>query len=110
MFHTSTCGISDETQNAEARQALGAVDGVRACRGFALLYFFGYRREGVIEIPEDCQPNTVEAVMVHDNTGHEIPAGTRMMCHPKVGIYFHVNDVRLCRVPESALLLVEMNE
>ncbi len=102
------CGITDEQCNELARAELAKLSPIRANTGRALLYFLPFRKDGVIEIAWDMgQGNSVEAVVVDDNTGYQLPKGTKVMSHPEKGNYFQHCGVRLCVVEADDLLLVE---
>lgn len=101
--------ISDEQQNAEARAALLAIKDhpVKAPRGKAIVWFAPFRREGLIDIPDMDRPNSVEAVIVHDNTAYQLPNGIKVMCHPKAGYYWEHHGVKLCTIEQGDMICVE---
>lgn len=103
-----TCGITDDDINRMAREELAKiVTPVTANRKKAIVWFAPVRKEGVIETAWDFTDNSVEAVVVHDNTGYGLTKGTRVMAHPRNGRYFEHDGVKLCVVDADALLLVE---
>jgi hypothetical protein len=110
LSYTRTTGWTDEEQDALARAELGKLkQRVRAGVNRAVLWFFPYRKDGVIETPWDFTPNSVEAVIVDDNTGMGLPNGMRVMAHPEAGRIHEVDGVRLCFDirAEDILLAVE---
>jgi hypothetical protein len=86
---------------------------LRAMPGCAIVWFLPYRRAGesVIELPQQCQMESVEAIVVHDNTGYELPAGTKVLVSrvKGEGVYIEVGDVRLCRIRREGLYLVDLD-
>jgi len=104
----TVCGITDEQVNELARGELAKLSGpIKANKGKAIVFFVPFRKEGVVETPWDFNPNSVEAVIVDDNTGYELPRGLKVMAHPEKGNYFEHQGVRLCVVEADDLLLVE---
>lgn len=82
---------------------------IRAMHGFAIVWFLPYRRcSGVIEIPDSAKEQSVEAVIIHDNTGYELPPGTGVVVSRLDGEYFEVAGERLCRVKRESLLLLDL--
>lgn len=80
---------------------------IKACAGFTILWFLPYRRvSGVLEIPESKRPESVEAVVIHDASEHQLDFGVVVGC-AREGEYFTYQGHKLCRVPGSALVLVD---
>ncbi len=101
-------GISEEDFDAMAREEIGRVtSNVRATRGKAVVWVGPYRKEGVIDTPWDFRGNSVEAVIVHDNTGAELPKGARVMIRPDEGILHTVDGTELCFIAKEALILLQ---
>lgn len=104
----SCCHISDEAIFDQAREELDKITStLKAMRGKAIVWVAPFRKEGVIEVPWDFAPNSVEAVMVDDGTGMEVPKGTLVMIRPDEGIYHQVDGVRLCFIEGQHLMLVQ---
>lgn len=102
-------GISDDDQNAAARAALLAIKDhpVKAPRGKAIVWFMPYRKPGIIDISQVDRPNSVEAVVVSDNTDYQLPNGTKVLCHPKEGYYWEHHGVQLCTIVQASMICVE---
>lgn len=102
----STVFIPDAEAIAEQPRNLT----VRAMRGCAIVWFMPYRRDGgVIEIPEKHREQSVEAIIIDDNTGYGLATGTKVLVSrlKGEGIYFEVQEVRLCRVKRDGLYLID---
>lgn len=83
---------------------------IRAMLGCAIVWFLPYRRsEGVIEIPEGHQEQSVEAIVIHDNTDFQLPGGTKVLVSriKGEGVYFEIGGETLCRVKGEGLYLVD---
>lgn len=83
---------------------------IRAMRGCAIVWFLPYRRsDGVIEIPDAAKEQSVEAVIIDDNTGYDIPGGTPVLVSRVKGdgVYIEVEGVRLCRIKRDGLYLID---
>lgn len=83
---------------------------IRAMPGCAIVWFLPYRRsEGVIEIPEGHLPQSVEAIVIHDNTHHQLPMGTKVLVSriKGDGVYFEMGGETLCRIKGEGLYLVD---
>lgn len=105
-FGPRCTGITDDDIDTMAREELGKIKSrVQAGSRRAVLWFAPFRKPGNIEVPWDFTGNSVEAVVVDDQTGLELPKGTRVMAHPDEGIYYTVDGVRLCFVERESLLL-----
>lgn len=105
---TPTTGITDEEIASMAREQIGQIKSpVKAMRGKAIVWVAPLRKPGVIELPEDFRPNSVEAVMVSDGTGIQIPRGTLVMIRPDQGIIHKVDGVPLCFIDGEHLMLLQ---
>lgn len=103
-------GISDDQQNAAAREMfkeLSKHEPVKAPKGKAIVWFMPYRREGLIDIAPVDRPNSVEAVIVHDNTGYGLNPGIKLMAHPKVGLIWKHHGIELVTLPADAMIAIE---
>lgn len=83
---------------------------LKAMPGKAILWFLPYRRNtGALEIPEAFQPESVEAVVVHDNTGYGLATGTRVGVSRTQGdgTYFEICGTRFCSIKAEGLLLID---
>lgn len=84
---------------------------IRAMRGCAIVWFMPPRREGMIEIPERHRDQSVEALVIDDNTGHDLPPGTKVIVSRLKGDgeYFTPpgTDKKLCRVKRAGLYLID---
>ncbi len=83
---------------------------IRAMPGCAIVWFLPYRKsEGMIELPQQCQMESVEAIIVHDNTDYQLPAGTKVLVSrvKGEGSYFEVAGERLCRIKADGLYLID---
>lgn len=99
----SSVFASDEEAIAECPRGLA----IRALKGQAIVWFLPYRRtDGVLEIPETSQPHSCEALIIHDNTGHEMEPGVLVGVSRTAGTYFEFQGHPLCAVPGKALMLV----
>jgi hypothetical protein len=102
------CGISDDDIEALAREEIGKITApLRAMKGKVIAWVAPFRKEGVVDVPWDFRQNSVEAVIVEDGSGLELPRGTVVMIHPEEGIYHEVDGVRLCFLERRALLLAK---
>ena len=80
---------------------------IKACTGFAIVWFMPYRRSwGALEIADANRPESVEAVVIHDASEHGLDFGV-VVGVAREGEYFHYKGHKLCRVPGSALVLVD---
>lgn len=86
---------------------------VRAMLGCAIVWFLPYRRagSGVIELPQQCQRESVEAIIIDDNTGYGLIAGTKVLVSRErgEGIYFELGNERLCRIRAEGLYLIDLD-
>jgi len=83
---------------------------MKAMPGKAILWFLPYRRaSGALEIPEALQPESVEAIVIHDNTGYGLTPGTRVGVSRTQGngTYFEVCEQRFCSIRAEGLLLID---
>lgn len=106
-----TCaGITDEQQNAAAREVFAKLakhEPVKAPKGKAIVWFMPFRRDGLIDLSQMDRPNSVEAVIVHDNTGYGLEAGIKLMAHPREGQYFDHHGVKLCTIKMDSMIAIE---
>ncbi len=83
---------------------------IRAMPGCAIVWFLPFRRaSGVIEIPEGHRQQSVEAIVIHDNTHHQIPMGTKVLVSrlKGEGVYFELMGETFCRVKGDGLYLID---
>lgn len=102
--------ISDEAQNAAAREVFAELakhEPVRAPKGKAIVWFMPYRKQGLIDLSQVDRPNSVEAVIVHDNTGYGLQPGIKLLSHPKEGQYFDHHGVKLCTIKMASMIAIE---
>ena len=100
-----SCHIPDFAAVADAPTSIT----LRAIRGKAVVWFLPFRRsEGVIEIPDAHHPPSVEAIIVDDNTGYDLQAGTKVAVSRSCeGNYFEVCGHRFCTVEKEGLLFID---
>jgi hypothetical protein len=81
---------------------------IRAVTGTAIVWFLPYRRtgEGMIEIPDSAQPQSVEALIIHDASEHGLDPGVMVGVSRNDGEYFTFRGHKLCRVKGSSLIVV----
>lgn len=102
------CGITDEDLYSMARKELAKlISPVKAMRNKAIVWIAPFRKDGIVEVAWDFVGNSVEAVMVSDGTGAEIPRGTLVMVRPDEGILHEVDGVVLCFIAKQALMLLQ---
>jgi hypothetical protein len=102
--------ITDADQNTAALEVfveLAKHEPVRAPKGKAIVWFMPYRKEGLIDISQVDRPNSVEAVIVHDNTGYGLQPGIKLMAHPKVGLIWKHHGISLVTLPADAMIAIE---
>lgn len=83
---------------------------IRALAGCAIVWFLPYRRAaGVIEIPDAHKEQSVEAVIIDDNTGYDLPTGARVLVSrvKGEGVYFSVAGTEFCRIRRDGLYLID---
>lgn len=80
---------------------------IKATQGYCIVWFMPYRTAaGILEIPENVKPESVEGVVIHDNSGYFLDPGVVVGCK-REGEYFNYQGHKLCRVPGSALVLID---
>lgn len=104
-LHAPSVQVSD--REAVRQQPINIT--LRAMRGCAIVWFMPYRREGLIEIPDKHKEQSAEALIIDDNTGYGLRAGTKVLVSRLKGDgeYFEVNERRLCRVKREGLYLID---
>jgi hypothetical protein len=110
LDYPSCTNITDEDQNAAALEVfveLAKHEPVRAPKGKAIVWFMPYRKEGVIDISQVDRPNSVEAVIVHDNTGYGLQQGIKLMAHPRVGLIWKYHGISLVTLLADAMIAIE---
>lgn len=110
LEYPSCCGISDDQQNAAARSVFAELkkhDPVKAPRGKAIVWVMPFRKEGIIDISQVDRPNSVEAVIVHDNTGYGLLSGIKVMIHPRIGLIWEQFGIEFVTIPASAMIAIE---
>jgi len=102
----SSVHLSDEEALAQCPRDLK----IRALKGNAIVWFLPYRRaEGLLEIPETARPQSVEAIIIHDASEHGLDPGVKVGASRMAGTYFEIDGHRLCTLPGSALVLVDLD-
>jgi hypothetical protein len=102
--------ISDDQQNSAAREVFAELakhEPVKAARGKAIVWFMPFRKDGIIDLSQMDRPNSVEAVIVHDNTGYGLLPGIKVMAHPKKGLIWKHHGVELVTLTADALIAIE---
>lgn len=81
---------------------------MKALAGKAIVKFLPYRRDGIVEIPDSVEPPSIEAEMISDGGGKEMPEiqpGQIVFVSRMVGEYFNHDGVQYCRVPRGAVMM-----
>lgn len=106
-----TCaGISDDQQLSAAREVFAELkkhEPVKAPRGKAIVWFMPFRKDGIIDLSQVDRPNSVEGVVVHDNTGYGLLPGIKIMAHPKKGLIWKHHGVELVTITADAMIAIE---
>lgn len=103
---TTSVHLSDEEALADAPRELS----IRALPGRAIVWLLPYRRaSGVIEIPDKCQPDSAEGVIINDATGYELNFGTRVGVSRLKGDgkYFEIEEEKLLNIGKDGLLIID---
>lgn len=80
---------------------------IKATQGYCIVWFMPYRTAGgILEIPENAKPESVEGVVIHDNSGHFLDPGVVVGCK-RAGDNFTYQGHKLSRIPEDALVLID---
>lgn len=110
LDYPSCCGITDDDQNKAAREVFAELakhEPVKAPKGKAIVWFMPYRKQGLIDLSQVDRPNSVEAVIVHDNTGYGLQPGIKLMAHPKIGLIWKHHGIELVTLPSDAMIAIE---
>lgn len=103
MQMTTSVHISDSEAIAGCPRDLK----IKATKGNCIVWFMPYRKAGgFLEIPENAKPESVEGVVIHDNSGHFLDPGVVVGCK-RAGDNFTYQGHELSRIPEDALVLVD---
>lgn len=98
--------LSDEEALADKPQEIF----IRAMGGRCIVWFLPYRRSsGVIEIPDTAKEQSVEAIVIDDNSGYDLPRGMKVLVSRVKGNgrYFDLAGAQLCDVGRDGLILIE---
>lgn len=96
--------------DAEALAAAPRNITLRAMPGCAIVWFLPYQTDGgVIELPENATPQSVNGLIIDDATGHGLPPGTKVVVSRVKGdgVYFEVEGTRFCRIKREGLILID---
>ena len=84
---------------------------LKALRNKAIVKFLPFRHDGKLVIPNSIGPISIEAKVVNDGGGNEMPdikEGTVVYVSRMAGEYFNYVGERYCCVPRNALMMCDV--